>query len=430
MQRTTVFMLILGALMLLWTTSCSQSEEEVIVVEKPQWDNEFHTALPVVYINTEDGDTISSRTVWKTGVSMTVMGDDGEVDYEGTLQMKGRGNSSWGFPKRSYTLKLDKKHTLLGMPEHKRWCLIANWMDRTLLRNAVGLEIARRTTGLDWTPSGRFVELVFNGVHRGNYFLCEQIRVDENRVNIAPLDKTATEGTALEGGYIFELDVNYDEPYKFKTPARYDADGGMVKKEIPWQFKVPDEVNEAQFDYVQQYVAKMEDALYDSVPAGRLTYLDYIDVNSFIDWWLASELAQNSEIWAPKSVYLHKDIGGKMMMGPVWDYDWGTFVPQTSYGYVADYLYYDMLFEDAYFRRLVKQRWLAQKAAFESVVSFIDETANAIEASEALNTKLWPLDGRQVNGDEALSFRDAVERLKRAYLEKLNWMDARIQTYE
>lgn len=412
-KGTTVF---LRMILLVLTFSCTQYNFDNKVEESLQYDNEFHTALPVVYIEIPDSDSITSKTEWKKGVSMTVIGTDGQVDYQGTLQMKGRGNSSWTFPKKSYTLKLDSRHTLLGMAQHKRWCLISNWMDRTLLRNAVGLEIARRTTGLEWTPSGRFVELVLNGVHRGNYWLCEQIRIDENRVNLA-------------NGFIFELDVNYDETYKFKTPARYDTNGNMIKKEIPWQFKDPDEVSSEQFDYVRNYVERMEDALYDSTQLAKRSYLDYIDVNSFIDWWLASELAQNSEIWAPKSVYLHKDTNGKLKMGPVWDYDWGTFIPRTEYTYVADYLYYDMLFEDPAFRKQVKERWTAQKLVFESIVAYIDETADAIETSESLNSALWPLDSRHVNGDESLSFRDAVERLKQAYLEKLHWMDAQIQAY-
>ena len=90
------------------------------------------------------------------------------------------------YPKKPYALKLDDKISILGKPAHKRWVLLANWMDRPLLRNRISLKVAEKT-GLAWTPGSEFVEVVLNGVHLGNYLLCEQIKMDKNRVNISSL---------------------------------------------------------------------------------------------------------------------------------------------------------------------------------------------------------------------------------------------------
>jgi hypothetical protein len=333
--------------------------------------------------------------------------------------MKGRGNTTWGHPKNPYSLKLDKKSKVLGMPTHKRWVLLANWMDRTLIRDAVAFEIARRTDGLEWTPDGRFVELVLNGQYAGNYYLCEQIKVDKNRVNITELDTKATSGDALTGGYIFELDINYDEAYKFYSSRR----------NLPWMFKDPDEVNEAQYNYAVDYVNRMEEALYDSASFAARAFEDYMELNSFVDYWFVYELTGNWEPNHPKSVYMHKDVNGKMIAGPVWDFDCGTYTDYTTKSYTINTsVYYDQLFQDETFRGLVKQHWQSEKPHFEAIATFIDSLQTLLEASNAMNYANYPI-GQPINGDEDLSYSDAIARLKRNYLNKLNWLDSVIQQY-
>lgn len=379
---------------------------------------DIQTGLPIVVIDTPDAQPITSKTDWMADVQMSILDTDGSLDYQGTLSMKGRGNTTWGYPKKPYALKLDSKSKILGMKKHKRWCLLANWMDRTLIRNAVAFEISRKT-GLDWTPNGKFVELVLNGRHVGNYWLCEQIKVDENRVNVTELDINATEGDAITGGYVFELDVNYDELYKFKSDI-YN---------LPWQFKDPDEVNEQQFLYVQNYVHELEDALTDPDRFAAREFTEYMELESFVDYWFVYELAMNWEPNHPKSAYMNKDMNGKLKAGPVWDFDYGTFKPfATRYYMINNALYYKQLFQDALFKSLVKERWNKLKAGFESISQFIDVTAAQLVESDNINIAMWPISST-VNGDEKMTYEQAVARLKKAYEDKLKWMDAQIQAY-
>ena len=378
----------------------------------------LNTGLPIVYISTPNASAINSREIWTEGVDMTIVNPDNTIDYQGSTSMRGRGNSTWWYGKKPYALKLDKKDKILGMKKHKRWCLLANCIDRTLMRNAVAFEISRKTS-LEYSPDGRFVELILNGEHKGCYYLCEQIKVDENRVNVAELDETATSGSAITGGYVFELDTYYDEEYKFKS-ARFN---------YPWMFKDPDVVNPAQFNYVANYVSEMENALLDPSKFANREFESYMDLTSFVDYWIINELAMNEEVKGPKSTYMNKDIDGKMKAGPVWDFDWGTFVTyKTDKFSCKDAVYYGRLFQDPGFVSLVKTRWNQLKPALSTEIpAFIDAKKAELTKSDVLNIRMWPLNwGERPNNDESLSFDAAVDQLKRSYLEKLNWMDAQI----
>lgn len=396
-----------------------QISSSVFEVIGKNFDNLPKTGLPVVVINTVNAEPIVSKDDWKEGAMMSIINTDMTFDYQGTLSIKGRGNTTWGYPKKSYALKLDSKSKVLGMPKHKRWCLLANWMDRTMIRNAVAFEIARKSPGLEWTPRGEFVEVILNGTHIGNYYLCEQIKVDKNRVDIEELDNTVTEGDGITGGFIMELDTYYDEVNKFKS----------ARRNLPWMFKDPDEVNSAQFTYMQNYVNAMEDALYDDAKFAAREFTNYMDLESFVDWWFVYELAMNSEPYWPKSSYMHKDKNDVIKAGPVWDFDWGSFVPgSTSYFCVNNAIYYGRLLEDAGFKSLVKTKWQEQKSKYEEIGQFIDALGAKLSESDELNHIMWPISST-VNGDESMNYDEAVSRLKAAYLAKLNWMDTQISSW-
>lgn len=371
----------------------------------------LYSGLPVVFVDTPNSVAITSKDIWTEGVTIKIVNPDGSVSYEGTTSFRGRGNSTWTYPKKPYAIKLDKKASIMGMPKHKRWVLLANWMDRTLMRNRVAFKLGE-CTQLDYTPRGEYVELVLNGKHLGNYFLCEQIKVDENRVNIAEID---AESEDITGGYLMELDTYFDEFFKFKSTI----------KNFPYMFKDPDEdISDAMFNYMQGYINTMEDELYNNF--GTEVWKDYLDINSFVDYWFAVELTSNNEPAHPKSVYMHKDAGEKLCAGPMWDYDWASFIPDRTTSYqLKNCLYYPQLFTDDDFISVVKERWPAAKENFNKVSEFIDLEADKIRNSDKINSAMWPISVR-VNGDEIMTFDDAVLRLKNSYLDKLQWLDQQI----
>lgn len=378
-----------------------------------------HSGLPVLFIDTPGSATIPSKWEdWLPDTEITLYNTDWTINHTGITEIRGRGNSTWSYPKKPYALKLDKKAEILGMPEHKRWVLLANWMDRTILRNRVAFEVSMRT-GLAWTPHGEFVELILNGKHVGNYYICEHIKVDENRVNIDELTDEET-----DSGYMMELDTYFDEVNKFKS----------IYYSMPYMFKDPDEVNYAQFSFLQDYVNNMEASLYDNTRFGNREYTQYLDVDSFIDWWFVHELTGNEEPKHPKSSYMHKDKGGKLTMGPVWDFDWGTFMSNYSSDLIIDTkIYYGRLFQDPEFKKKVKERWAILEEGFRGIPEFIDSESARIRNSESMNHSMWPIDpsviGSYINMDETLSFDDAVEKMKKAYSKRVEILDREINMW-
>ncbi len=379
-----------------------------------------NTGLPIVMINTPNNATIPPKTAdWLPDAEMKIYDIDGLIDFEGTTNIRGRGNSTWNYPKKPYALKLESKSKILGMPKHKRWVLLANWMDRTMIRNHIAFKTAT-LTGLEWTPRGEFVEVILNGKHIGNYYLCEHIKIDENRVNINEMEDTDTEGDAITGGYLMELDTYYDEVNKFKSTI----------KELPYMFSEPDEeaLNVQQMTYMTNYINTLEESLYNDESFATRQYADLLDMDSFIDWWFVHELTGNWEPNAPKSCYMHKDKSDKLKAGPVWDFDYGTYCAGKAF-IIQSAIYYDRLFQDPVFKARAKERWIALKDKFSTIPNFISSEAEKLTRSANLNIALWPLDGRTINQDESLSYQEATNKMKTWYQERVNWMDIQISSW-
>lgn len=380
----------------------------------------YFSSLPVVFVRTPE--PVLSKDDWVKKSEIHIGNTAKAVAFE-KVQVKGRGNSTWVLPKKPYAIKLDKKSDVLGMPAHKRWCLLANYLDRTLLRNDVALEIGRKIGavggGLEWTPKGEFVDLVFNGAMVGNYYLCEQIKIDPVRVDINELDNADISAPEVTGGYLLELDTYFDEPYKFRSPVC----------DLPVNLKSPDEnVPAEQLAYIESYFGEVETLL----KSGTATFDEIkqkINVDSYIDWWIVHELTQNGEPGWPKSSYMYKKRSGTLFAGPIWDFDYATF----SLGiYPDDWLiknaiWYGYLFSNSDFVARVKTRWQEIKPKLDEIPAYIDLKYGLISESAEADCQQWPIYGYiDVNLDASLSHQESVKRLKDAYLHRLEWMDRNI----
>jgi hypothetical protein len=385
-----------------------------------------NTGLPVVRIHTPMGRSIQSKEIWMEGATMRIENPDGTVDYEGTMSIRGRGNSTWNYPKKPYAIKLDKKDKVLGMPKHKRWILLANWKDRTLLRNEAAFWLSRQT-GLPYTVRGQFVELEFNGKHAGNYYLCEQIKIDKDRVDIEEMEDFETDPELITGGYLMELDTYFDEPKRFRS-AYFN---------LPYQFKEPDEdgLSDAAFTYMKTWINDLEALMKDTGRVQNHEYEEYYDVDSAIWFMFVNELANNTDFYnnwpsdGPHSTYVYKERGGKMYTGPVWDFDYHGFVPTLSHQWAGATrtLYYPSLYKDEKFRARMLELWNLRKDDFLKLTGYIDQMADRIRLSEEYNHILWPIPSYQdENGDEQMSFQQAVDRIKQGFTEKWEWMDRHI----
>lgn len=350
-----------------------------------------------LHINVPGNIEITSKDYWTEGAEIFLVDREGNRTSLGKTSLKRRGNSSFFFPKDSYNLKFEVKLPVLGMPASKRWCLLAQWMDKTNLRNDVAFEISRRFDRA-WTPRGRFVKLYYNGENRGLYYLVEKVKIAKNRVNIS------------DDGYIVDLDSNYDEPYKFRS-SYYN---------LPVNFKDPDEdlMTQEKFDYFQDYFNEVE----RRIKTKDASYLDMIDLDSFISWVLVQEVVGNGEYKHPKSTIMYKDVEGKLFAGPVWDFDWGTFVPdQKDFIVMWRHWYEDLAYDKTFYARF-KEIWNATKGKLKDIDKYIDARADVISEAAIEDAELWPID-QDENGDEKLSFDEAIQRMKDSFNERLAELD-------
>ena len=378
------------------------------------------TRLPVVIIKTDSPEEISSKTEWR-GSGIKIMGTDWKLQDMGKSGIRGRGNWTWEkYPKKPYALKLDNAQKVLGMPPHKRWILLAEY--RGFIGNPLMFEATRRAPALGWAPRGEFVELVLNGKFEGLYYLCEQIKIDPNRVNIQKLKASDTSYPEVSGGYLLEYDELYDEEHKFLSSGFH----------LPVQIKSPgDTLPEAQFNYIRDFINEMEREIKKIGTGEESHYKDYLDIDSFADWWLVLETISNYEAYKPRSVKFYKGRDGvdsppgtvcKLKAGPLWDQE--LFLVDKQFN-SKDMYYFKYLFRDPEFVRIVKERWEVYKgnilgnSQYQDFVEYMGDIVTLIKESATRDTALW------ANGYFTI-FSESQD-VRNGFLDKIEWMDAQIK---
>ncbi len=387
--------------------------------------------LPEFDITTDNAAPVDSENEYLTGsISITPQAGSTDAPYKGAMEIKGHGNSTWQLPKKPYKVKLSSKSGLLGMASGKNWILLANYDDKSLLRDQVAFETSRRL-GMAWTPNSRFVELFLNNQYEGNYQLTEEIDIDKNRVNIPEMVTTDVSGKAVTGGYLMEIDTRGDpDDILFRTSR------GVI-----FDLHDPDPAAPQQLSYIEGYVQQAEDALYSSDFTDATTgYAQYLDRDSFIDWYLVNEIFKNNDAIFWSSCWLYKDRSGKIFMGPAWDFDTGAGNinyngndDPTGWWLRSNPLTYTQwtkrLFDDPAFAAAVVTRWKQLKTSqFDTLSTYIDQNAAALQQSQENNFQRWPILGQYVypNAEVAGSYQGEVAYLKSWLTQRIAWMDSQL----
>ena len=397
-------------------------------------------------------------TDWVETDKISVYYPDGTVNVDHALcGVRLRGNTTQEYPKKPFAIKLTSKASVLGMPEHKRWVLLANWLDHSMIRNTVAFDIAHAiesavavksnnlAQGIPWNVHGYNVELVVDGHYVGNYYLCEQIKIDGNRLNIKkPYDAEDNPAAFADCGYLLEFDMKEDSDIKYTT-----SNGAWVK------FKNDEPESSDVYKAVSQKIQRIEDNLDDGKYAEAYTELD---INSVVDQFLIWELTMNREYGDPGSVYMFMDGNGKLSAGPIWDFDRGTFQNQEkaedlgnseSYRIKPDkawmfqrsqesetysYIWYRQLAKDTEFQNVVKTRWAVIYPSLKAVVNTIEAYREPMRASFEYDSAMWPTsksdvqayksDFKDWSGDETISdWDELVDNFKTVYEERLEGMN-------
>ncbi len=374
-------------------------------------DATWFTGLPIIDINTVNHQEIISKDEYIEG-NATIKGNRGFEDAEGELTIRGRGHSTWFLhPKKPYQLKFNDKTAILGMPKAKKWIFLAEYSDKSLIRNRLGFEMGY-ISNLDWTPKCQYAEVFINDDYAGTYNVCEKVEEGSNRLNIG------------EDGYLLEIDtpdhLNEDDIYFYSDNFLFQIKEPQIDYASP------------KFDLIVDHILEFENVLFGpnfKDPASG--YRSYIDIESFIDWFLINEIAKNVDAMSYSSIYLNYKPGEKIKMGPLWDFDlaFGNVdYADSQYpdGFWVKYNnYFDRMFQDPYFVNQVKSRFKYFKSQESYFMDIIEEQKYALRYAQDENNQRWDLFGNYVwpNPVYFETHIEEVDHLKEWLNERLNWLD-------
>lgn len=400
---------------------CSFNQDALIRIEGSAGKNEYHflsfvpfSSLPVVEIITDGQVEVNSLNDWIDGLMVT-HGMGSYPDSYDSVRVRNLSLSKTS-PKLSFKVEMQNAASVLGMKSNRNWCFLANFEDRTQLRNSVAFEIGRLAGGLEWTPSSQFASVTVNGKYQGLYQIAEQICIDENRVNI---DRIVESSSNITGGYLLEVDNEYDELWRFHP------------KNSRWNVNVvsptDDDCSYEKLVYIKSFWNDMESQL-DT--AGYKTLCDnYMDIGSFIDYGLVQSLTSNNGLSEQKSVFCYKKKDGKLFAGPVWNFEYYSF-NNDSLPLFSEFLWYRCLKDDIGFHEQIKEHWNELKPAVESrIYNYIDSLADVIATGVRNGEKVYPYSVYHPvfpNDDDNMDFEAAAGHLKSFLNSRISWMNEEI----
>ena len=370
--------------------------------------------LPVVYVYTDGGKEEADKmnASWNhsyrcTGTMDILVPEGYDGEFEGRfpqesvngLKMKyirGRGNGTWGMSKKPYKIKLEEKADLFGMGKNKTWILLANFFDNSLIRNWLTAWLGE-AIGMEYTPQGVFVELVMNGEYLGNYYLCEQVQISKVRLPLDELKEENSDFPEIQGGYL--LDFNPDE--ENEADAFMTSHGLYLANNEP-SFDTEDDgwQNDAQKQYIRDYIQKTEDAIYTG---NAQIYTEFLDLQSLADYWWIQEFTVNGDGFRTDSAHMYKKrfepdgSEGKLYFGPLWDFDesWGNAQQETAQAIGFNnctFIWADELRTKPEFQTVLRERWQVIDEKLEEIIrenGVLDQTAAIIRKSWERDYERW-----------------------------------------
>lgn len=384
------------------------------------------TNLPTVSIHTKDG-VIPYDKEHEIVSHFTIISDNGTKLLSEPGTTRERGNASRDFPKKPYRIKFDEKQRVLDAPaKAKKWTLINNYGDKTLMRNLLAFELSKRL-GVPYTPYGAAVDVLLNGEYKGCYQLCDQIQVHKGRVDITEMTPQDNDGAALTGGYLIEVDA-----YANREKSWFNSNAGN-----PVTIKSPDEdsITSQQKAYIKNFFNSME---WDME--------GYLDMNTFLRHFLVGELSGNTDTYW--SVFMYKYRNEDMLYtGPVWDFDLAFDNDYRTYpvNNKNDYIYRsggscagdmknfvdNVIFLIGSTQQQLVDIWDKSRHAGlteEKLVAWIDQMEAKLDASQKLNFMRWPILNASVHMNPRTwgSYAAEVNNVRSFMKERLAWMDGRL----
>ncbi len=405
----------------------------------------INSNLPLMLINTHGKGINDEPRIWSemriidNTNTVNALGDSSKFFKYG-ITIESRGSTSQSFPKKPYGFTtvlpslLDTNVSLLGLPEEHDWVLNATYNDKSLMRDVLTYELARRTGR--YATRHRYIELFINGSYQGIYVLLEKVKRDKNRVDISKLGPNDTAGSALTGGYILKID---------KTTG--NNNGGFSSNGVYFQYDYPngDNMAKEQVTYIQNFISTFETSLassdFQNPTAG---FRQYAAVSTFIDLSIMNEISKNVDGYR-LSTYLFKEKdtkGGKLKMGPIWDFNlaWNNADYNNSsspQGWEIDLsggapFWWKRFRADTTYVKDYYCRWnqLRQSTlSLYSINNFIDSNYKRLEEASYRNFDRWPVMGVYIWPNPSplsYSMKEEVDSLKSWIKKRFEWMDGEL----
>jgi len=446
MKRTIVFLV--GCLYIL-SVGAQEVPTGIVILE---------SHLPIVSIQTHSQEIPDEPKIY---ASMEIIDNDSsslnkllitghQYAYHIGIEIRGE-SSQWFYPKKSYGIETrdslgdNLNISLFGLPKENDWILYGPYGDKTLIRNKLSYDLAGQL--MEWAPTLLFCELVIDNEYQGVYLFGEKIKRDKNRVAIAKCVEKDTVGNDLTGGYIIRIDKGPQEAYYgWYSDHRTQPQNGHVF--FQYYYPKKEKILDRQKEYIQNYIQGFEDCLASELfDHPNLGYSSYIDVQSFVDYFIINELTKNIDGYR-LSTYLYKDKdrnGGKLKIGPVWDYNlsfgnanYCDGQDHTGWGYQFNRIcpsdmwaipfWWDRLLEDPHFKNQIKTRWYELRSGplhQDSILNRIEQYQTVLGDAINRNFNEWPILGEWVwpNHYVGRSYYDEITELKRWISSRLVWLD-------
>ena len=413
--------------------------------------------LAAIHIDTDSGQPIASRDVWIDGqfaMSASPLLPECADVAPAPMKVRGRGNFTWTLEKKAYNLNLENKSDLCGLGSSRKWALLANHYDRSLLRTSAAMYMASLLTNMAWNPRSAPVDLYVNGTYQGSYTLIERVTIASNRIDVDELKDNQggvnDSPPEVTGGYLLEWDVRMGNDNVVEVGG-----SGLVGVREPQDEADGSGITETQRAYIDQFLGEADAALFgENFTDDTEGWQKYIDAGSAVDYFLAMELTkpEDGNMFSSVMMYKERDTDpaagdqGKLFMGPLWDMDTamgnedgpGALASPTEW-YVryerpdvprqSDVTWFNRLNEDPDFQAMVSARWKEVYPDLLTTDSFLVEQQELIAVSAAENFALW--DASERLGDVQVvkgSWPAEVSSLRTWLRQRIDWMNTQYGT--
>jgi hypothetical protein len=421
--------------------------------------------LPIVIINTL-GEAINDEpgVIVDFKIINNPSGVNSELDtpneYNGKAKAEFRGCTSQSYPKKSFGIELrssedteeDLDRSLFGFPSESDWVLNASYTDKTFLREVLGFELF--TLLGRYSSRTKFVELILNGVYHGLYVFQEKVKRDSGRVPISSLSNSDTELPKISGGYLLKIDKDCGDPEQGWL-SKYDSPNGTPGRKHDWKLEYPNDrnVNSQQFGYIKSYIDGFEDVMAGPNACHAVSgYRSFIDVDSFIDYFLLQEVVSNNDAFRFSTFFYKNRNDDLLYAGPGWDFNLsagflqgvipGNHLVHEGWRYTdrgdpafpVPFFWFKLLGCDDFRQQLILRYKALRQTVWttQALVSLLESKYQEINNSGAyarnfvrwpiLNTSVW------VNSYVGATVQDEKEYMKNWLTSRLLWMDANISS--